>query len=256
MTLGPSCVIGEHVELGDGTTVGPHAVIEGWTSIGRENRIGVGAVIGAEPQDFKYAGQKSRVVIGDRNVIREYVTIHRAADAGGATTVGNDVYLMGFVHVAHNCAIGDHVIVTQSVGLSGHITIEEHAILGGMSAFHQNVRVGAYAIVGGNCGIRMDVVPFAMASGEPLRIYGLNRVGLRRHGFTAEQRATLKAAFRVLFWSGLTISDAVVRLKSEYAGDAHVQRLIKFVEGSRRGLTTGVQVGAGEHAEHGAEDAE
>lgn len=248
-------MIGEHVELGDGTTVGPHAVLEGWTRIGRENVIGVGAVIGAAPQDFKYAGQRSHVRIGDRNTIREYVTIHRAADEGGATTIGDDNYLMGFVHVAHNCAIGNSVIVTQSVGLSGHITIEDHAVLGGMSAFHQNVRVGAYAIVGGNCGIRMDVVPFAMASGEPLRIYGLNRVGLRRHGFTNEQRAALKAAFRVLFWSGLTVTDAVKRLKAEFAQDERVQRLAAFVEGSRRGLTPGVQVGAGEHAEH-AEDAE
>jgi UDP-N-acetylglucosamine acyltransferase len=243
--LGPYCVVGEHVSLGDGTTVAPHAVLEGWTEIGKGCRIGVGAVIGAPPQDKKYGGARSWVRIGDRNVIREYVTIHRAADPDGETRIGDDNFLMAFVHVAHNCRIGNHTVITNLVGLAGHITIEDYAGLGGMTAFHQHVRVGAHAFVGGNCGVRMDVVPFALASGEPLRVLGLNREGLKRHGFTPEQQRVLKAAFRVLFWSGLPVSEATARLKVQFAGDANVSRLIRFVEGSKRGITPGISVGAG-----------
>ncbi len=246
VSVGPYCVIGEHVEIGDGTRVGPHAVIEGWTRIGKLNQIGVGAVIGAPPQDRKYTGARTFVRIGDRNIIREYVTIHRASDLEGATVIGDDNFIMGFAHIAHNCTVGSHTTITNLVGLSGHIVVEDHVLLGGMTAFHQFVRIGMYAIVGGGLRVRMDVVPFAMAGGEPLRVYGLNREGLKRNGFTAERQRLLKGAYRILFWSGLTTTDAVVRLKSELGQHEDVARLIKFVEDSHRGLTQGLRVATGE----------
>ncbi|MEK7766180.1 MAG: acyl-ACP--UDP-N-acetylglucosamine O-acyltransferase, partial [bacterium] len=174
--IGPFCVVGEFVEIGDGTNVAAHAVLEGWTRIGKGCEIGVGAVVGAAPQDRKYAGARSWVHIGDRNIVREYATIHRAADPEGVTAIGNDNYIMAFVHVAHNCRIGNGVTVTNAVGLSGHVVLEDHAVIGGMTGFHQFTRVGAYAIVGGATRVRMDVVPYAMAMGEPLRVYGLNSV--------------------------------------------------------------------------------
>ena len=247
--IGPYSVVGEHVELGEGTSVGPHAVLEGWTRIGKGCEIGVGALIGAAPQDRKYAGARSWVRIGDRNVIREYVTVHRAADADGATVIGDDNYIMAFAHVAHNCAVGSFVTVANAAGLAGHVEIGDHAVIGGMAAFHQFTRVGAHAIVGGTARVRMDIVPYAMAMGEPLRIYGLNRVGLRRSGFSAESQATLKAAFRTLFWSGLNVSDAVARLKAEHGGREEVARLVSFAESSKRGLTPGIRVGEGADGE-------
>lgn len=251
MKIGTFAVVGEHVELGDGTAVAPHAVLEGWTRVGRSCAIGTGAVIGAPPQDVKYAGARSYVVIGDRNVLREYVTVHRATDPEGTTRIGDDNFIMAFVHVGHNCAIGSRTVIANAAGFSGHVQIEDGAGVGGMAAFHQFTRVGAYAFVGGATRVRMDVVPYALAMGEPLRVYGLNREGLKRNGFTREQRVLLKGAFRTLFWSGLNVADAVARLKAESAGKEEVARLIRFVEGGKRGLTAGIQAG-----EKGAEDHE
>lgn len=240
--------MGEHAEIGEGCILEPHAVVDGWTTVGKSCYVGVGVVLGAPPQDKKYAGARSFVRIGNASTFREYVTVHRSASAEGETVIGDDCYIMALAHIAHDCRIGNHVTVTNYCGVSGHVVVEEYAYLGGLSAFHQNVRIGAYAIVGGNCGARMDVVPFAMATGEPLRIYGLNRLGLRRCGFTMEQQKVIKAAFRILFWSGLNTSDAVARLRSDFAGNEHVQRLVKFVEGTKRGLTRGLEVEAGGEA--------
>jgi len=239
--VGPYALIGPNVEIGEGTRILPHAVLDGYTKIGSKCEIGIGVVIGAPPQDKKYAGARSYVRIGDRNVFREYVTIHRATDPEGVTAIGDDNYLMANVHVAHNCIIGNGVTVVNMVGLSGHITIEDNAVLGGMTAYHQHVRIGAYAMVGGGVGVRMDVVPFALATGEPLRIYGVNRVGLRRAGFSRDQQKLIKDAFRILFWSGLNVSDALARLKSG-PGGKETERIIEFVEKSRRGLTPGLSV--------------
>lgn len=242
------------MELGDGTTVASHAVVEGWTSLGRECQVGIGAVIGAAPQDRRYTGARSYVRIGDRNHIREYATIHRATDAEGATVLGHDNFVMAYAHIAHNCEIGNHVTITNLVGLSGYIIVEDHAWLAGMTAFHQHIRIGAYAFVGGGLRAVMDVVPFAMAAGEPLRIYGLNREGLKRNGFTNDQQRVLKAAYRLLFWSGLTMTAAVARLKAEMGNHEHVARLVRFAESSKRGLTPGIQVGTGEHGASGGNE--
>lgn len=249
--LGPFAVVGGQVEIGEETSVAAHAVLEGWTRIGRNCEIGVGAVLGAPPQDKKYSGARSWVVIGDRNVIREYVTVHRAAEPEGATRIGDENYIMGFVHIGHNCVIGNRVTIANAVGLSGHVQIEDGAGVGGMAGFHQFTRVGAHAFVGGATRVRMDVVPYALAMGEPLRVYGLNREGLKRAGFTREQQTIMKGAFRTLFWSGLNVADAVARLKAEGAGKEEVARLVRFIEAGRRGLTAGIQSG-----EKGAEDRE
>ena len=252
--VGPFAVIGENIEVGEGTKIGAHVVLEGWTRIGRMNDIGVGAVIGSPPQDHKYDGGRTYVIIGDRNHIREYVTIHRPATLEASTNIGNDSFLMGSVHVAHDCKIGNHVTITQAVGLSGHIEVDDFANIGGMSAFHQFVRVGSYAMVGGHCTVRMDVVPYALATGEPFRIYGVNKIGLRRSGFKAEQIKAIKDAFRTLFWSGLTITAAVARLKTEMGGREDVARILKFVEKSKRGLTPGIRVLPGRNPETGGEE--
>lgn len=253
--VSPFAVIGENVTVGSGTEIGPHAVIEGWTVIGKDCRIGIGAVIGAPPQDARYAGARSLVVIGDRNTIREYVTIHRAAEVDHVTRLGNDNFLMAYAHVAHDCVIGDGVTIVNSVGLSGHVEVEDFAVIGGITPVHQFVRIGAYAMVGGACRVRMDVVPFAMATGEPMRIYGLNRVGLRRRGFSRDRMKALKDAFRVLFWSGLNTSDAVARLKAEMGANPDVARLVKFVELSRRGVTPGMRLEEVRGGEEGGEEA-
>ncbi len=243
--MGPFCVIGENAEVGEGTRLLAHAAIDGWTRIGRDNEIGYGAVIGAPPQDHKYAGGRSFVVIGDRNIIREYVTIHRSATTEGSTTVGNDNFMMAYVHLAHDVQVGSHVTLTNMVGLSGHIEVGDHAVLGGMTPYHQHVHVGAYAMVGGGCRVRMDVVPFALAMGEPLRIYGVNRIGLRRQGFSRERLQALKDAYRILFWSGLPFSEAVARLRADTAKNEDVGLIVKFIERSRRGLTPGLKLGEG-----------
>jgi UDP-N-acetylglucosamine acyltransferase len=245
VVVGPFCVVGEHVEIGEGCILEPHAVLDGWTTLGKSCYVGIGVVLGAPPQDKKYAGARSYVRIGNGNTFREYVTVHRSTSPDGETVIGDDNYIMAMAHIAHDCRIGSDVTITNYAGVSGHVVVEDHAYLGGLSAFHQFVRIGAYAIVGGNCGARMDVVPFAMATGEPLRIYGLNRLGLRRCGFTMEQQKVIKGAFRILFWSGLNTSEALARLRAELGGNEHVQRLIRFVEGSKRGLTRGVEVEAG-----------
>jgi UDP-N-acetylglucosamine acyltransferase len=252
--IGPFCVVGENVELGDGTTVASHAVLDGWTTIGRECQLGVGVVIGAAPQDRKYTGARSYVRIGDRNVVREYTSIHRATDPEGATVLGHDNFVMANAHIAHNCEIGNHVTITNLVGLSGYIIVDDYAWLAGMTAYHQHIRIGAYAFVGGGLRVVMDVVPFAMAAGDPLRIYGLNREGLKRNGFSNDQQRVLKAAYRLMFWSGLTMTAAVARLKADMGNHEHVARLVRFAEASKRGLTPGIQVGNGDHGAHAADE--
>ncbi len=247
--IGPFCIVGENVEIGDGTCIKSHAVIEGWTKIGRDCQIGTGVLLGTQPQHKTYSGERSYVLIGDRNVLREYVTIHRAATRDGATKVGNDNFIMAFVHLGHDCSIGNGTTIANTVGFSGHASVDDYAVIGGITPIHQHVRIGAYAMVGGGSRVRLDIVPYALTSGDPLRIYGVNREGLRRNGFSAEQRSVIKSAMRVLFWSGLNVSAAVARLKSDMGDKPEVVRLIKFVEGTKRGLTPGLRIGGSDSKE-------
>lgn len=235
--VGPYAVIGEHVALGRGTRVGAHAVLDGYTTLGEENAIFPGAVIGSAPQDLKYQGERSYLVIGSRNRFREYVTVNPGTQGGGGRTVlGDDNLVMAYAHVAHDCAIGSHCVIANSAALAGHIVLEDRAILGGLVGVHQFARVGTLAIVGGCSKINQDVPPYALCDGNPAKIYGLNVEGLRRAGLPPETRALLKRAFRLLFESDLARSTAVERVARELPATPEIARLLAFIRTSKRGL--------------------
>lgn len=238
VVIGPYAVIGPQVRIGGGSWVGAHAVLEGQTSLGRNNRVFHGAVIGAVPQDLKYRGEPTAVVIGDGNTIREYASIHLACIEGETTSIGNGNLIMAYAHVAHNCRVGNGAILANSVNLAGHVEVHDHAIIGGVTPVHQFVRIGCHAIIGGGFRVPKDVPPFMRAGGYPLRVAGLNSVGLERHGFDEERRAVLKRAYRILFRSGLNVSQALERLRLEFGADDDVRTLIDFIAASERGITT------------------
>jgi UDP-N-acetylglucosamine acyltransferase len=236
--IGPYSVIGEGVTIGEGTKVASHVVISGNTVIGRNCRIFQFACIGEVPQDLKYSGEQTWVIIGDGNVIREYVTLHRASVHGdGKTQLGDENFLMAYCHVAHNCKIGNHVIMANGATLGGHIEVEDHAILGGLSAAHQFVRIGTHCIISGLTGIPKDIPPYTMAAGERARLYGLNTTGLKRHRFPETTLRSLKKAYRLLFRSELPLGQAVQRvLNDEIASVPEVGHLIDFIRKSKRGI--------------------
>jgi UDP-N-acetylglucosamine acyltransferase len=238
VVIGPYSVIGPHVTIGSGTRIGAHAVIEGNTSIGRGNRIFHGAALGGVPQDLKYSGEVTFLRIGDNNTIREYATINLACVEGEATIVGNGALIMAYAHVAHNCALHSGVILANSVNLAGHVEVHEGAIIGGVTPVHQFVRIGCYSIVGGGCRVPKDVPPYTRAAGHPLRLVGLNTVGLERNGFDADRRALLKRAYRILFRSNLNVTQAIERIRDELGPDDDVRTLVDFVAQSERGVTT------------------
>jgi UDP-N-acetylglucosamine acyltransferase len=236
VTVGPYAIVGPGVTVGDHTRLGPHAVIERDASIGGRCEIGVGAVVGSAPQDTKYRGEPTRVEVGDETIIREYVTVNRGTTATGRTVVGRGCYLMSYTHVAHDCVLEDDVTLANVVQLGGHVHLEAHVSIGGSSAVHQFARIGTYAFVGGGCRVRQDVPPYAKAAGHPLRIYGINAVGLRRGGLTPETRLALKHAFRLLFNSELTTSEALDRLRADGLECPEVGRLLEFFSRSERGV--------------------
>jgi UDP-N-acetylglucosamine acyltransferase len=255
VSVGPYAVIGEHVRLGEGTIVGPHAVIDGWTTVGQSCDIGVGAVLGGPPQDLKYRGQRSFLRIGDDTCIREYVTIHRSAEADGATVIGSHAFLMANSHVAHDCRLGDHVIMVNYAGLSGYVEVEDRAFISGHNAVHQFVRIGYLAMVSGASRVVKDIPPFMIAEGNPTRVRGLNVVGLRRLGIGPAARAELRRAFRLLYLSGLNTSQALERMRQEGLTGSEVQRLITFIARSKRGICGGARASeSGGSVEEGADD--
>ncbi len=233
--IGPFTIIGEGASIGSGTSVGPHAVVE-HAAIGRECVIGAGAILGAAPQDAKYRGTATSVEIGDRTVIREYATVHRGTEALGRTSVGADCFLMTYVHVAHDCVLEDHVTIANMVQLAGHVHIESYASISGLCPVHQFVRIGTHAYVGGGSRVPQDVPPYTTAVGNPLKLYGINSVGLTRAGFPSEVRLQLKRAYRLLFNSDLTVAEAVRRLESAADTIPEVRRLVAFLERTERGV--------------------
>jgi UDP-N-acetylglucosamine acyltransferase len=235
--IGPYAVIGPGVTLGDGTRIGAHVVIEQDTRIGRDCRIHPGAVLGGDPQDLKFGGEVAPLVIGDRTVIRECATLNRGTSARGGTSVGSDCMIMAYSHVAHDCVLGDHVIISNAVNMGGHCDLGDWVIVGGLTAIHQFVQIGTHAFVGGSSAVRKDVPPFVKAAGDPLRLFGLNTVGLQRRGFTDEERADLRRAYRLLFQSKYNLRDALASARTELAGSTQVDRLLAFIEGSERGVT-------------------
>lgn len=240
--VGPYSVIGERVKVGLGTIIGSHVVIEGPTEIGCGNRIFPGAVIGTEPQDLKYDGAASGVKIGDDNQIREYVTINRATGRGEMTVIGNKNLLMAYVHVAHNCAIADSVVIANNVALAGHVKIESRAVIGGVLGIHQFVHIGKMAMVGGMSRIDRDVPPFMLVEGNPSRVRSLNFVGLKRAGLSLTDLQILKKAFRILYHSDKPFNEAFVELEllsdSEYVEHLH-RFLYMSLSSERRGPIPG-----------------
>ncbi len=241
VTIAPFAVIGEHVSIGDGCTIGPHVVLDGWTEIGEACQFSAGVSIGSPPQDLKYQGEETRVVIGSRNVFREYVTVNRGTvGGGGVTTIGDECFLMAYAHVAHDCHLGNHVIFANCATLSGHVTIGDYAFIAGLAAVHQFVRIGAHCMIGGCSGVAQDVPPYALVNGDRAKVYGVNKVGLQRRNFSPESLSALRKAFRLLFRSKLSMKHALEKVKAELPGCTEVDALVEFIEHSERGVCSGV----------------
>jgi UDP-N-acetylglucosamine acyltransferase len=237
VTIGPYSIIQGRVVIGHGTHIGPHVVIKDFTTIGNKCEIFQFAVIGEIPQDLKFQGEESHLVIGDGNTIREFATLHRGtAGGGGVTRIGHGNLFMAYTHVAHDCQVGNGVIMSNAATLAGHITVEDYAILGGLSAVHQYCQVGRHAFVGGCSAVHRDVPPYAMAVGNRARLVGLNLVGLKRHGFTDSTLQPLKRAYELLFLSDLNLKEAITRITAELPQTPEIQHLLRFLETSERGL--------------------
>jgi len=238
VTVGPYTLIGSNVQVGPGTAIGSHTILEGWTQIGAGCQIGAHVVIGAPPQDVKYRGEPTRVVIGDRTLVREFATIHRASTGGsGVTTVGPDCFIMAYAHVAHDCQLAERVIMANLAVLGGHVEIGRCAVIGGMTAVHQFVRIGEYVFVGGCSAVLQDLPPYVKVQGNLAKPFGLNVVGLRRHGFSPEAIHALKQAYRIVFLSGLNTSQALEKLEQELVGFPAVPPFIDFIKRSQRGIS-------------------
>ena len=233
--IGPYAVIGPEVEIGALTKIGAHAVIDGVTTIGENCRIYAGASIGLEPQDLRYKDEKTGVKIGNGVTVREYVTIHRATGEG-FTLIGDDCFLMNYGHVAHNCQLGKGVIMANSTCLAGHTIIGDFAVLSGYCITHQWVRIGRFAMIGGMTGTRVDLPPFTICDGRPAAVRGINVVGLRRHKVPANVRAAIKQAYKLIYRSGLNVSQAVLRIQEELEPFAEVKEICQFFQASKRGV--------------------
>ena len=237
VTVGPYAIIDGQVTIGPDTWVGPHAVIRDFTVIGARCRIFQFAVLGEIPQDLKFKGEESQLLIGDDNTIREFATLHRGtAGGGGVTRVGRGNLLMAYTHVAHDCQLGDGVIMSNAASLAGHIVVEDHAILGGLSAVHQFCRIGTHAFVGGCSAVHRDVPPYAMAVGNRAKLVGLNLVGLKRSGIPDAAIQSLKRAFDLLFLSEYNQKEAVKMIREEFPQVPEIQNLLRFLQSSERGL--------------------
>jgi UDP-N-acetylglucosamine acyltransferase len=235
--IGPYSIVEENVKIGSGTKIGPHVYLEGWTEIGSDCRIFTGATIGNESKDLKYKqGDRSFVIIGDRNVIREYTSISRATEKDGATKIGNDNLLMTYVHIAHECKIGNKTILASFATLGGHVTIEDKAIIGAQASIHQFVRVGTMAFAGACAKIVQDIPPYIISDGYPARVRCLNTVGLVRNGISTQSRLLLKRAYRLLFRSNLNRTQALEEVREEVEMCEEVAHLLEFIETSQRGI--------------------
>lgn len=234
--IGPYAVIGPRVTVGAGSALGPHAVIERNTVLGERCFVGSAAVLGSDPQDAGYRGEETWLAVGSDTRIREHATLHRASRAGGRTRVGERCFIMTYAHVAHDCVLEDDVTLANAVQLGGHVRVEAAAGIGGASAVHQFVRIGTRSFVGGGSSVRQDIPPYARAAGNPLRIYGINAVGLRRAGMSRDARLELQRAFRLIFNSRLTTSEALEQLRLEAGESAEVRRVIEFFERTERGV--------------------
>jgi UDP-N-acetylglucosamine acyltransferase len=236
--VGPYSIIGANVQIGSGTVIGPHVVIQQHVEIGPDCQIFQYASIGAVPQALKFQGEKTYVKIGRGTVIREFVTVNRGTGFGGEITeVGEGNFLMAYVHIAHDCKTGRNVILANNATLAGHIVIEDFVTVGGLVAIHQFVRIGNYAYIGGKSAVVKDIPPYVIAAGDRAKLHGLNSVGLKRHGFSQETLSSLKKAYRIIFRIGLTLNEALERVKAEVEQVPEVNDLIRFIKSSERGIT-------------------
>jgi UDP-N-acetylglucosamine acyltransferase len=241
VTVGPYAVIGAHVRIAEGCNIGPHCVIEGHTTLGRDNRVFQFASIGAAPQDKKYAGEPTRLTIGNGNTIREFVTINTGTvQDGGLTALGDDNWIMAYVHIAHDCRVGSHTIIANATQLGGHVHVGDWAFLGGLSGVHQFVRVGAHAMTGFQTRLSQDLPPYVTAAGNPAAATGINAEGLRRRGFTPERIAQVKQMHRLLYRKGLTLAAGLAEieaLRGELKGsEADVSLMLDFLAQAERGI--------------------
>lgn len=237
VSVGPWTIIGPGVTVGDGTVVGPSVLIERDTAVGNECRIAKGAVLGTDPQDLKYRGERTFLSVGSGTVIREFATLNRGTAASGETVVGDNCLLMAYTHVAHDCRLGNHVILSNAVNMAGHVMMGDWAIVGGLTPIHQFVRIGAHAFVGGGSRVAKDIPPYCKAAGSPARLYGLNSVGLDRRGFSPEVRSALKKAYRILFTSNLNVTQALAQAEAELSPVPEIQEFLAFIRESERGIT-------------------
>lgn len=236
VTVGPYAVVGPGVKLGVGVSVGSHAVVEGDTTVGAGTRVFSHAVIGTIPQDIKFEGEESSLVIGENCTFREFVTVNRGTKERGETTVGSNVLAMAYSHIAHDCVVGDHCILSNAATLAGHVELGEYVVVGGLAAIRQFCRVGDHAFIGGLCGISKDVMPYVSVGFDPTRVVGLNTIGLQRRGFDEQTREHLKRAYSVVFRQDLNTTQAVEKLEAELGDVPEVRKIIDFIKSSERGL--------------------
>lgn len=238
VTVGPYSIIQGRVKIGPDTHIGPHVVIRDFTTIGSKCEIFQFAVIGEIPQDLKFQGEETHLVIGDGNTIREFATLHRGtADGGGITRVGHGNLFMAYTHVAHDCQVGNGVIMSNNATLGGHITVGDHANLGGLSAVHQFCRIGRLSMIGGCSKVVQDVPPFMIADGNPAETRTINKVGLERNGVSEEAQNALRQAYKILFREGLTIPNALAKIEGELAALPEIEHLVQFIRASERGIS-------------------
>lgn len=237
VVVGPYAIIGDKVKIGQGTIIGSHVVIDGDTTIGEYNNIYPFASLGQDPQDLKYKGEETKLIIGDRNIIREFVTINKGTTAAGKTQIGNDNVLLSYGHIAHDCIVGNNCIFSNNATLAGHVEVGDFVVIGGMTPIHQFVKIGSHAMIGGAAAVNMDVIPFATAEGNKACLRGLNSVGLKRRGFTSEDIKALKDAYKILFRSNLRLEEAVAEIKNKYKEDKNISYLVDFISKCQRGLT-------------------
>jgi UDP-N-acetylglucosamine acyltransferase len=235
--IGPFCIVKDGVRIRKGTKLLSNVTVEGNTVIGENCTIYPFSSLGFAPQDLKYKGEDTKLVIGSGNIIREYASIHRASVGGeGATIIGNNSFLMAYVHVAHDCVIGSNVIMTNAATLAGHVVVEDYAYIGGLVAVHQFTRIGSYAMVGGFSGIGQDIPPYMIASGARAKLFGPNTIGLQRRGFTEKTINEIKKAYKILFREKRTLKDALEQVKEEFSSSPEIMHLIEFIEKNKRGI--------------------
>lgn len=234
--IGPYVIIGSKVTIGDGTVIGAHSVIEGETIIGKNNTIFPFTTIGLAPQDLKYKGEDTKLIIGDNNKIREFCSIHRGTIAAGETRIGNGNLFLAYGHIAHDCKVGDNCIFSNNATLAGHVEVGDYVVIGGLTPIHQFVKIGSHAMIGGASAVNQDIAPFLIAEGNKAKTHGINIVGLKRRGFADEDVEIIKDAYKIVFRSKLMLEQAVSTLKEKYPNNEHINYFIEFIKNSERGI--------------------